>query len=68
MTTITPGRLAELDELERDAWSDYRAGLRDLAGRDYEDAEAASWDGLQRTLAEVAAERAEVCGEAEAGA
>ena len=57
MTTITPDRLEELAELEREAWSDYRESLRDLAGRDYEEAEAASWEELQRTLAEVAAER-----------
>ena len=59
MTTITPDRLEELAELEREAWTDYRESLRDLEGRDYEEAEAASWEDLQRTLAEVAAERAE---------
>ena len=59
MTTITPDRLEELAELEREAWTDYRESLRDLQGRDYEEAEAASWDELQRTLADVAAERAE---------
>jgi hypothetical protein len=60
MTTITPDKLEELAELERMAWSDYRDGLRDLQGRDYEEAEDASWTALQRTLAEVAAERAEL--------
>lgn len=59
MTTITPDRLAELAELEREAWTDYRESLRDLAGREYDAAEAASWEDLQRTLAGVAAERAE---------
>jgi hypothetical protein len=59
MTTITPDRLEELAELEREAWTDYRESLRDLLGRDYEVTEAASWDDLQRTLADVAAERAE---------
>jgi hypothetical protein len=58
MTTITPDRLEELAELEREAWSDYREGLRDLAGRDYDDAEAASWQELQKILEEVEAERA----------
>ena len=57
MTTITPDRLEELAELEREAWIDYRESLRDLAGRDYEVAEAASWEELQRTLSDVAAER-----------
>ena len=57
MTTITPDRLEELAELEREAWTEYRESLRDLQGRDYEVTEAASWDELQRTLAEVSAER-----------
>lgn len=58
MTTITPDRLEELAELERGAWAEYRDNLRDLRGREYDDAEAASWDELQRALAEVSAERA----------
>jgi hypothetical protein len=57
MTTITPDKLSELAELEREAWSEYRESLRDLEGRDYEAAEAASWDALQGSLAEVEAER-----------
>ena len=57
MTTITPNRLDELAELEREAWAEYRESLRDLGGRDYEEAEAASWDELQKILVEVAAER-----------
>ena len=60
MTTIAPDRLEELAELEREAWTEYRESLRDLQGRDYEVTEDASWDELQRTLAEVAAERAEI--------
>ena len=63
MTTITPNRLDELAEIEREAWSDYRESLRDLAGRTYENTEAASWDDLQRTLAEIEAERTELTGE-----
>jgi len=58
MTTITPDKLSELAEQEREAWSEYRERLRDLEGRDYEEAEAASWDTLQDSLAEVEAERA----------
>jgi hypothetical protein len=58
MTTITPDRLEELAELEREAWTEYRESLRNLQGREYDVAEAASWDDLQRALAEVSAERA----------
>ena len=57
MATITPDRLAELEQLEREAWTEYSESLRDLDGRDYEEAEAASWEDLQRALAEVIAER-----------
>jgi hypothetical protein len=60
MTTITPDRLEELAELEREAWIEYRENLRGLEGREYDAAEAASWDELQRALAEVSAERAEL--------
>jgi hypothetical protein len=63
MTTITPDRIEELAEIEREAWSDYRESLRDLEGRDYENAETSSWDDLQRTLAEIAAERDELVSE-----
>lgn len=58
MTTITPDRLEELAALERNAWTEYRETLRDLEGRDYELAEASSWDELQELLSEVTAERA----------
>lgn len=60
MTTITPDRLEELADLEREAWIEYRESLRDLQGREYDAAEAASWEDLQRALAEVTAERAEL--------
>jgi hypothetical protein len=65
MTTITPNRLEELAELEREAWTEYRESLRDLHGRDYEQAEAASWDDLQRLLADVDTERADLTAESE---
>ena len=58
MTTITPDRIEELDELEREAWAEYRESLRDLDGRAYEVTEAASWEELQKMLAEIEAERA----------
>lgn len=57
MAAITPDRLAELEQLEREAWAEYSESLRDLGGRDYEVAEAVSWEDLQRTLAEVTSER-----------
>ena len=57
MTTITPDRIEELAEMEREAWAEYRESLRDLAGRAYEDTEAASWAELQTMLAEIEAER-----------
>jgi hypothetical protein len=60
MTTYTPDRLEELSELERKAWSTYQESLRDLEGRDYDEAEKASWAELQMALAEVSAERAEL--------
>ena len=63
MTTMTPNRLEELAELERTAWAEYSDALRDLQGRDYEQAEAASWDELPGLLADVAAERAEIAAE-----
>jgi hypothetical protein len=53
-------RLEEIEECERDAWRDYRDGLRDLAGRDYEDAEDDAWERLQLQLRDLAAERADL--------
>jgi hypothetical protein len=50
--------LAELDARTRGAWAAYRDDLRDLAGKDYDDAEASSWDQLQATLRELETERA----------
>ena len=50
--------LAELDARTRGAWSIYREDLRELAGADYDTAEAAAWDQLQATLRELDAERA----------
>jgi hypothetical protein len=46
----------ELDrlEVEREAWSAYRAALVDLAGRQYEAAEEEAWEVLQQRLAEIA--------------
>jgi hypothetical protein len=74
MPTFTPNRiqarkLKELDERRARAWGTYRDSLRDLAGRDYDDAEDRSWERLQRKLSELDAERAElVSGDAAARA
>jgi hypothetical protein len=46
-------RRRELEERTRRAWDTYRASLRDLQGREYEEAEGRSWERLQRKLAEV---------------
>jgi len=43
----------ESERRVRHAWASYNASLRDLEGREYEDAEAQAWDRLQRRLAEI---------------
>ena len=50
-------KLSELDERTQRAWKAYRDSLRDLSGRDYDDAEHRSWERLQRKLAQVEDER-----------
>jgi hypothetical protein len=50
-------RLAEIDLRTREAWADYSDELRELEGRDYEQAEDESWDRLQRKLKELDGER-----------
>jgi hypothetical protein len=37
----------------REAWDAYSHSLRELSGRDYEDAERGSWEELQRRLREL---------------
>lgn len=44
----------EVARRTRDAWVAYGASLRDLAGREYEEAEAHAWERLQRRLGELA--------------
>jgi len=65
MPTFTPNRiqarkLKELDDRTARAWGAYRDSLRDLACRDYDDAEDRSWERRQRKLHELDAQRAEV--------
>jgi hypothetical protein len=56
MTAAAPHR--DLDRKRAEAWIAYSESLRDLDGRDYEDAERASWDELQATLALIEGDRA----------
>jgi hypothetical protein len=50
-------RLADIEARTRQAWASYNDSLRDLRGRDYEDAEDRSWDRLQETLRQLDEER-----------
>jgi hypothetical protein len=50
-------RLAELESRTRDAWGDYTGELRDLKGRDYEEAEDRAWARLQKRLKQLDDER-----------
>jgi hypothetical protein len=42
--------LEEIDERTLHAWTAYRDSLRDLTGREYDEAEHRSWERLQRKL------------------
>jgi hypothetical protein len=50
-------KLAEIEARTKQAWSSYSESLRDLDGKDYEDAEGESWDRLQRRLRQLDDER-----------
>ena len=50
-------RLADLESRTRRAWADYTEALRDLVGRDYEEAEDESWARLQTKLKQLDDER-----------
>jgi hypothetical protein len=50
-------RLAEIDVRTGEAWADYTEELRELKGRDYEEAEDQSWDRLQQRLKQLDDER-----------
>ena len=58
VTTYAPQQHldAELAARTREAWTQYRESLRELEGRDYEDAEKVSWARLQAALGELAGE------------
>ena len=55
VTTYAPQQQidAEIAARTSDAWTCYRESLRELDGRDYEDAEKVSWARLQATLREI---------------
>jgi hypothetical protein len=53
MTATAPRQDSER-HAEQEAWARYQDDLRELEGREYEDAEGASWDRLQRRLSEIA--------------
>jgi hypothetical protein len=56
MTTTAPQPEATAtDERTRVAWTVYRDSLRDLSGRDYEEAEREAWEALQRELRSIGA-------------
>jgi hypothetical protein len=55
-------KLGEIDARTRQAWDAYNDSLRDLQGREYEDAEHQSWDRLQKRLRELDGERQLVVG------
>jgi hypothetical protein len=54
MTATAPRQDSERPGAEQEAWARYQDDLRELEGREYEDAEDASWDRLQRRLSEIA--------------
>ncbi len=58
MTASAPHQEAAGDTAARtrEAWDAYRRSLRDLSGRDYEDAERVSWEDLQRRLRQISGE------------
>jgi outer membrane phospholipase A len=55
-------RLADIDTRTREAWTEYTEELRELNGRDYEEAEDQSWDRLQTRLKQLDGERQLVAG------
>ena len=56
MTATAPRQDNARPRAEQEAWDDYRDGLRELKGREYEDEEGRSWDRLQERLREIARE------------
>jgi hypothetical protein len=59
MTATAPRQDSADSSAEQEAWARYQDDLRELEGREYEEAEGASWDRLQQRLREIARERDE---------
>jgi len=55
-------RLADIESRTREAWTDYTGELRELEGRDYEEAEDKAWTRLQKRLKQLDDERSLVEG------
>jgi hypothetical protein len=55
--------LDEIDERTLHAWTVYRDSLRELTGREYDEAEHRSWERLQRKLGQLEQRRAELVGD-----
>jgi hypothetical protein len=64
MTTFISDQqaLADIEARTAQAWAAYTESLRELSGRDYEDAEDQSWDRLQKTLQQLEEERRLIAG------
>jgi hypothetical protein len=54
MPATAPRQDSESSSAEQEAWACYQDDLRELEGREYEEAEGASWDRLQQRLREIA--------------
>jgi hypothetical protein len=59
MTATAPRQDSARPRAEQEAWDRYRDDLRELEGREYEDAEGRSWDRLQERLREIASDEAD---------
>jgi hypothetical protein len=53
MTATAPRQDSARPSAEQEAWARYQDDLRELEGREYEEAEGASWDRLQQRLREI---------------
>ena len=52
--------LEEIDERTLHAWTAYRDSLRELTGREHDEAERRSWERLQRKLRQLEQSRVEL--------
>jgi hypothetical protein len=59
MTATAPRQDSARTHAEQEAWDRYRDDLRELEGREYEDAVDASWERLQLRLREIERDHAD---------